>query len=180
MPGQGFNWTSQFPNAGHFAFNMGHMPQVPQVQLTPNQPYILYAVHSNGINCIDVAQDMANFGNLIVYQFHGAPNQRFVFEKEGLHYRIKSVASGKYVRVTNEDQHDGVWIRTDDKGNNKSELWTVVPATAPQYAGKKAYHIKSIFNKALETPNGKLENSTKIQQGPFNGSEGQTWIIKEI
>ena len=158
---------------------MGFNLPGPQVNLTPNQHYIIYAAHSNGINCIDVAQDMMNFGNLIVYQFHGAPNQRFVFEKEGLNYRIKSVASGKYVRVTNDDQHDNVWIRTDDKGS-KSELWTIVPATSPQYAGKKAYHIKSVFNKALETPQGKLDNSTKIQQGTFNGSEGQTWIIKEI
>jgi hypothetical protein len=155
------------------------MPMVPQVHFAPNQHFIIYAVHGNSLKCIDVAQDMANYGNLILYSFHGAPNQRFVFEQDGAAYRIKSVASGKYVRVTNDDQHDNMWIRTDDKGN-KSELWTIVAATSPQYAGKKAYHIKSIFGKALETPQGKLDNSTKIQQGSFNGSEGQTWIIKEI
>jgi hypothetical protein len=55
-----------------------------------------------------------------------------------------------------------------------------VPATEPQYAGKGAVHIRSIFGKALQTPANSLENNVKIQQGTFYNAEGQTWIIKEI
>lgn len=52
------------------------------------------------------------------------------------------------MRVTNDDDHDGMWIRTDEKGS-KSELWNIIPATDPQYVGKSAYHIRSVFGKAL-------------------------------
>ncbi|MCB0369158.1 MAG: RICIN domain-containing protein [Bdellovibrionales bacterium] len=45
----------------------------------PGQNYIIYAVHSNGLKCLDIAQDEANYGKLILYTFSGAPNQRFVF-----------------------------------------------------------------------------------------------------
>ena len=71
--------------------------------LKPFQNYIIYAAHSNGLKAIDVSQGFTSFGNLILYSFHGAPNQRFVFEQEGNLYRIKSLSNGKYVRVTNDD-----------------------------------------------------------------------------
>jgi hypothetical protein len=45
----------------------------------PGQNYVIYAVHSQGLKAIDVSQNMADFGNLIIYSFHGAPNQRFTF-----------------------------------------------------------------------------------------------------
>ena len=153
---------------------------VQTVSFKPNQHYIIYAAHSNGIKALDVAQDMANYGQVIMYSFHGAPNQRFVFEQEGQMYRIKNVKENKYINVTNDGPHDGIWIRCDEKGLNQSQLWTIVPATEPQYAGKNAVHIRSVFGKALETPADSLENNVKIQQGTFNCSDGQTWIIKEI
>lgn len=114
----------------------------------PYQNYIIYAAHSDGLKVIDVSQAFKSFGNLILFNFHGAPNQRFIFEQEGNLYRIKSLSNGKYVRVTNDDEHDGMWIRTDEKGS-KSELWSITPSNEAQYAGKNAYHIRSVFGKAL-------------------------------
>lgn len=70
-----------------------------------------------------------------------------------------------------------MWIRTDDLGS-KSELWSIEAALNPKYAGKGAYHIKSVFGKALEVPGGSLDNNVKIQQAAFTGGEGQTWVIK--
>jgi hypothetical protein len=61
---------------------------------TPFQNYIIYAAHSDGLKAIDVSQASSSFGNLILYSFHGAPNQRFIFEQEGNLYRIKSISSG--------------------------------------------------------------------------------------
>ena len=146
---------------------------------TPFQNYIIYAAHSDGLKAVDVSQASSSFGNLILYSFHGAPNQRFIFEQEGNLYRIKSISNGKYVRVTNDDEHDGMWIRTDEKGS-KSELWSITPSNDAQYAGKKAYHIRSVLGKALEVAGGQLADESKIQQGTFHGKNGQTWIIKEI
>ena len=71
--------------------------------LKPYQNYIIYAANSNNLKAIDVSQGFTSFGNLILYSFHGAPNQRFIFEQEGNLYRIKSLSNGKYVRVTNDD-----------------------------------------------------------------------------
>jgi len=153
---------------------------VQTVHFKPNQHYCIYPVHGNGIKALDIAQDMANYGQLIMYSFHGAPNQRFIFEQEGQMYRIKSVKENKYLNVTNDGVHDGIWIRCDEKGMNQSQLWTIVPAIDGPHAGKGAVHIRSIFGKVLETPISSLENNVKIQQGSFQCADGQTWIIKEI
>jgi hypothetical protein len=59
-------------------------------------------------------------------------------------------------------------------------LWSIIPSTDPQYTGKAAYHIRSVFGKALEVAGGSLEDESKIQQAAFTGSKGQSWIIKEI
>jgi hypothetical protein len=173
-----FTWNQQFEFVPAFIHNVEVGVSNPNL-FAPNQHYILYAVHGKGVHALDVAQDPQNHGSLIMYSFHGAPNQRFVFEQEGPQYRIRSVASGKYVSIHNDDSHDNAQVKTADKGH-KTEIWNILPATEPKYKGQNAYHIRSVFGKALETPAGSLQNSTKIQQGPFNGGEGQTWIIKEI
>lgn len=144
------------------------------------QNYIIYAVHGGGTKCLDIAQDMMNYGQLIMYSFHGAPNQRFIFEQEGSMVRIKSVKENKYLNVTNDVPNEGMWIRCDPKGTCQSELWTIVPATDPKYAGKGAYHIRSIFGYALSSPHNSLDNSVHISQEKFHNEDGQTWIIKEI
>ena len=50
----------------------------PNAQFKPNQNYIFYPIHGNGIKALDISQNQASFGRLIMYSFHGAPNQRFV------------------------------------------------------------------------------------------------------
>jgi hypothetical protein len=121
--GQGFNWAQELLNVHHIIpkANIGNnqgMGFTQTVHFKPNQHYIIYAVHGNGIKALDIAQDQANYGQLIMYSFHGAPNQRFVFEQEGQMYRIKSVKENKYLNVTNDGPHDGIWIRCDEKGLN--------------------------------------------------------------
>ena len=150
-----FDWKEEFVNvpAPIGGMNQQHnnnMNFMPVAHFKPNQNYILYAVHSDGLKCLDIAQDQQNFGQLILYSFHGAPNQRFVFEQEGpFHYRIKSVATGKYLNLTADEPFDGIWVRVDDKSNKKGEHWSIFPATEAQYAGKGAYHVMSAFNKCL-------------------------------
>lgn len=148
-----FDWKESFvdipvPFGGN---NQGNnMNFLPVAHFKPNQNYILYAVHSNNIKCLDIAQDPQNFGQLIIYSFHGAPNQRFTFEQEdSTHYRIRSVATGKYLSLNHDEPFDGIWARVDDKGNKRSEHWSIFPATEAQYAGKGAYHVMSAFNKSL-------------------------------
>jgi hypothetical protein len=91
-------------------------------------------------------------GTLLIYTYHGQANQRFLFEPYQGKYRIKSVASGKYVRVTNDAEQDNMWIRVDPAGN-KSEIWDVVPAIGDKYKGKSGYyHIRSFNGKAITAP----------------------------
>jgi hypothetical protein len=144
----------------------------------PEQHYIIYAFHSNCLKAIDISQAENTLGQAIIYSYHGAPNQRFVFEAEGNMYRIRNVKENKYLNVTNDGPNEGMWVRVDEKGKHKSQLWSVVPATEQVYTGKQAYHIQSIFGKTLETPKGKLDNETQLQQGLFNATDGQTWVIK--
>ncbi|MCB0369159.1 MAG: hypothetical protein KDD45_06805 [Bdellovibrionales bacterium] len=79
-----------------------------------------------------------------------------------------------------DNPSDMTWIHCDHKGVAESELWAVIPATEAKYANKNAFHLRSIFGKALETPNGLLDNSVHIQQGTFDCLDGQTWSIREI
>ncbi len=152
----------------------------PLCHFAPNQHYIIYAVHSDNLKSLDIAQDKVNFGQLILYSFHGAPNQRFVFEQQNHMYRIKSVSENKYINVTRDSDADNMWLRVDDLAGKKSELWSVEPANEPKYGGKKAYRIRSAFSKYLETPKNSLDNNVHIQQNTFNGGDGQTWVIREI
>ena len=95
-------------------------------------------------------------------------------------YRIKNVKENKYLNLVNDDHKDGIGIKVDEKGVAKSQFWAVIPSSDKQHAGKGAYHVRTVFGKSLELPLSKLENNAKMQQGSFTGSEGQTWIIKEI
>lgn len=145
--GTSFTWANDLSNVIHkFGSHGPHVPHVPNIipgqgfgnipipfsfephsliqshthtaaVFKPFQNYIIYAVHSDGQKALDVSQASTSFGNLILYSFHGSPNQRFIFEQEGNLYRIKSLSNGKYVRVTNDDEHDCMWIRTDEKGS---------------------------------------------------------------
>ena len=71
-------------------------------QFKPEQNYIIYSIHGQGTKCLDIAQDMMNHGQLIMYMFSGAPNQRFVFEQEGGMVRIRNVQEKKYLNVTHD------------------------------------------------------------------------------
>lgn len=102
--GSGFNWqnialnpnliTSQGTNSG---FNQ---PQ--QSLFKPNQHYAFVTV-ANPNKVIDVSGNPAHKGELILYDWHGQYNQKFTFEpfQQGK-YRIKSVASGLFVHITND------------------------------------------------------------------------------
>ena len=145
-------------------------------QFKPNQTYALYPVHSNMKNSLDISADK----HLIINTFSGQPNQKFIFELEGNMYRIKNMKENKYLNLVNDDQKDGIAVKCEDKGTAKSQYWAVLPTSDAKYAGKGAYHIRTIFGKTLETPANKLDNNIKIQQGPYTGADGQTWVIKEI
>ena len=145
-------------------------------QFKPNQHYILYPINGNMKSSLDIAADR----HLIMNAFNGQINQRFIFELEGNMYRIKNVKENKYLNLATDDQKDGILVKCDEKGTAKSQFWAVLPTSDAKYAGKGAFHIRTIFGKTLEAPGNKLDNNLKIQQGPFTGSEGQTWVIKEI
>ena len=95
-------------------------------------------------------------------------------------HRIKNVQTGQYLMVVNDNPNNGVFLHCGDKGCAQSQLWTIVPATDPKYAGKNAYHLRSIFGKALESPGDSLNNDVQMQQGDFKCADGQTFVIKEI
>jgi hypothetical protein len=85
--GQGFNWAAQFHNVKplfpHVNFGQNVMGFHQRPHFKPNQHYILYAYTSSGQKAIDISQNQQNYGQAIIYSFHGAPNQRFTFEAEG-------------------------------------------------------------------------------------------------
>lgn len=64
-------------------------------------------------------------------------------------YRIKSVKENKYLNLVTDDQKDGIALRVDDKGPAKSQLWMVLPTSDAKYAGKGAYHLRTIFGKSI-------------------------------
>lgn len=156
------NWGTQLLNVRHI-FNPVHignnqgMGFAQNSQFKPNQNYIFYAVHGNGIKALDISQGQNDHNHLIMYSFHGAPNQRFVFEQEGNLYRIKSVKENKYIGVVNDSPNDGAAIKCEDKGH-QSQLWMIIPATEAKYNGKGAFHLRSIYGKALESPGCSLDN----------------------
>jgi hypothetical protein len=53
----------------------------------------------------------------------------------------------------------------------------VIPATEPQFQGKGAYHLKSVYGKTIGVQGG-LANEVNLIHTSYNGSESQTWIIK--
>lgn len=115
------NWQTEVSNIHQIVpqTNQGNnqgMGFVQNAQFKPEQNYIIYAIHGGNTKCLDIAQDMMNHGQLIMYSFHGAPNQRFVFEQEGGMVRIRNVQEKKYLNVTHDIPNEGMWIRCDEKG----------------------------------------------------------------
>lgn len=178
------NWQNEIEDAHQMAppVNQGNTNGMGFAQnslFKPEQNYIIYAIHGGMTKSLDIAQDFLNYGSCIMFHFTGAPNQRFVFEQEGAMVRIRNVKDGTCLNVTHDVPNDNMWLRCDEKGNGgQSELWTIVPATDAKYTGKNAFHIRSIFGKALTSPKNSLEVKTHIVQDTFRCEDGQTWIIK--
>lgn len=163
---------------GGLGFNSGSNQGFTQPQqnlFKPNQAYAITSI-VNPNKVIDVCGNFKYAGNLIIFDWHGGLNQRFAFESFQGKYRIKSLASGKYVCVTNDAEQDNMWLRVDPLGT-KTDLWEIFPATEENYKGKGAYHFKSTFSKGIGIQ-GSLTNESFLIQSSYNGSESQTWIIK--
>ena len=79
----------------------------------------------------------------------GQQSQKFLFELEGNMYRIKSAKENKYLNLVPDDQKDGALVKCDEKGLAKSQFWAILPTNDAKYAGKGAYHVRTIFGKAL-------------------------------
>lgn len=179
--GQGFSWNNFKINAdiitggNNQGFNQGS--NLGGGFIKPNVNYaIVSALNQN--KCIDVSGNPMYAGNLIVYHWTGAPNQKYTFEFFQGKYRIKSVASGKYVRVTNDAEQDMMWLRVDPLGT-QSDLWELVPAD--KHKGKEGYyHLKSVFGKVIDIPKSNLADETILIQCGFNGGDNQTWVLKEV
>lgn len=53
----------------------------------------------------------------MISDFNSSPAQQFTFELEENKYRIKSIADGKYLSISNDSLFAGSAVRVDSKGH---------------------------------------------------------------
>jgi hypothetical protein len=135
-----------------------------------NYTYALYSA-GNQSKCLEVTND----GHVIIADFHGAVNQKFLFEFDPQtgqkNYLIKSSVNGQYL---NGPGFGGGDIVTKDKGH-VSEAWSI--DLSKKVAG--SYTIRSFTGHAIDVPGGNFSNGTRVQKHGFHGDTNQSWFIVE-
>ena len=168
---QGFGGGNQGFGGGNQGFGGGN--QGFGGPFKPNQTYAFLS-EGNQQKCMHVIDNGMKMGNVAIYDWRGTMNQKFVLEAEGPNrYRIRSAANGNYINVTHDTENDSMWIRTDPRGNLKSEIWTI------ELKSGNTYFVKSYFGKGIDVPANDYQNEKILVQWSFHGGANQSWIIRE-
>ena len=119
--------------------------------------------------------------SLILWEFHGGPNQLWKFVPDNLgNYSIVNVASGGTLEIPDHSNaQQGTNLHVNQPSNTINEKWRVVPAQG--VAKGKGFVIVSAFNQlALDIKGGIVANNTNIIIWQGNNQLNQTWCIAPV
>lgn len=96
---------------------------------------------------LDACRDNAKLNKLIIYDYHGGPNQKFMIAPcENNTFAFFCTFNNGTVEVPANSNQDGAHIEVNQPNNTPNEKWTIVPVKGQ--AG--VYEIISFCGKALD------------------------------
>lgn len=108
-------------------------------------------------------------------KFENHSNQKFMFEKDDLGWKIISLHSAKVIEVRNHSQKDGASVAQWDDVRATSQRWEI-----RDNGDGTVTFINMNSNKALDIMYGGTENGTKAWQYTSNNTEAQKFYLREV
>ena len=171
--GGGNHGNQGFGGGGNQGFGGGGNQGFQGGPFKQNQTYAILS-EGNPKKCMHVIDHGMKMGNVAIHDWKGAMNQKFFLEPEGHNrYRLRSAANGNYVCVTHDNDGDTMWIRTDPKGQQKTQVWAI------EAKNGNVFYVKSFFGKGIDVPACDYKNDNVLIQYSFHGNANQSWIIRE-
>jgi hypothetical protein len=122
-----------------------------------------------------------NKNGLILWQFHGGPNQLWKFVPDNLgNYSIVNVGNGGTLEIPDHSNaQQGTKLHINQPNNTINEKWRVVPG---QGASKsKGFAILSAYNQmAVDITASNMNNNTSLIVWPNGNQLNQTWCIAPV
>jgi len=116
-------------------------------------------------------------GTMIIWTYHGGPNQQFyILPCGGKKVRIINAASGYSLEVPNNSSQDGAHLSVNPNNNSQNEEFELVE----QHTDKRQQDIfmfKTFCGKVFDCFEQGESNGTKVIQWTQNGGKNQLWRI---
>lgn len=125
---------------------------------------------------LDICQDQANKGQLIIYDSWGGQNQHFAIQHKNLYVCFVNKASGMHLTVANDSDKNGAILVEQPFANKKSQLFRMQEI----YPSLGEFVIFTFCGKALDICEDSWKNGTRIIQWDFHGKDNQKWKIKAL
>lgn len=126
---------------------------------------------------LDVSQNPKDKNTLILYEWNGGDNQKFMFVKlGGNRYTIYSAKTNQIVEVAGDDENNGARVVVGHQSKKASEYFDLIPANF--HGLHNAFYIKTFACKAVDVAGGQGVNEAKITQWDYHGKDNQVWIIE--
>jgi len=168
--GQGYGQQG-YGQQGSGQQGFGHL-----AAFTQGQAYVIKS--RRGDKCLDACQtnDHGNTqGDLILYDYMGAPNQQWIIGQEGPSVVLKNAQSGLVLEV-----YEGVYGQTPEirihqaeYNGSQGQKWHI-QEVAP---GSGEYYIYHSSGSVLDIREDNYSNNIPIIPYSFNGKENQIWRI---
>lgn len=126
------------------------------------------------ITSLDIPEKKLVKNNVIIWDYHGGPNQQFYLKKiskKDDRYYILSESTGFALEVPNESRDNDVQVHVNPRGMSLGEIWTL------EECGKDLYKLRSFCGKVLDVQHDWLRNGNPVVQFEDNGGKNQKWKI---
>ncbi len=155
-----------------------------EVSVFPD-PYIKYKIipaeqEKMALDVTTIENDKLTKGNLIIWDYHGGPNQHFYFKRafQGLDFfYIINASTGFVVEVPNGETHDSplqmmpIDPNYNPKFGRSNQIWEL------KTCGKDLFTITSFCGKCMDVSNNWIRNGTKVIQYTNHNGKNQKWRI---
>ncbi len=119
-------------------------------------------------------------GFLTISDFNGAPNQQFNFKNVDNKYKVRSVANGKLMSVSNDSLFAGSAVLFDNE-THQSDSWSIDASNKQEFNHLgNTFSIRSWTFHSLDVPGADYSNGKKIEVHGFHGGANQIWVIKQV
>lgn len=127
---------------------------------------------TSGKSLAFVSESNANGAQAQIVNYHGGESQQFKFLKDGKYYRIRHIASGRYLDVSGAGTADGTKVNLWDESSSCAQKWAV------EIRGEHYVLRSACSGKALDINGANIYSSgVHVQIWDDNKTVAQQWDL---